>query len=215
MDYILNPFYAILIVIALWGIIYFLLEHVIKIKSKSWVRLEYFWIIVGFLGVLSIIIEADKRLKKNRLIDELRWINKRCELLIQSTSRPNNCMTFQNTGLYSDNEFDLRQNEADKICNWLKDVTQTLEETKTLNYTQEIIIPDVILNYYNDSYSVQNTKKRVNEINSDIRKISKDREDIESQLYAQFQNSIGLILLLVAFGIRLAIVTKKVKTLRD
>ncbi|WP_139959209.1 hypothetical protein [Flavicella sediminum] len=207
-----NPWIIILAVFFIWRVLIFLLIKKSNLSKKSWASLEYIWIIIGFMGVISIVIKNDINAKKRNLESSERWIEHQFKTLLKFTKGQTICFQLKRSDWLKNEEFDRRQNESDKICNWVKQtIIPTLKESENKKYSKIKEYPNIELDYYKDSYTTNRIEKDIKKINEDIVHRDNLKKEISNNYWGYFQSSIGLIFLVFAFGLRLTLITKKVK----
>ena len=120
-----EPLFACLGVIAVWALLYLLLIKVLNLKASTWIKLEYVWIGVGFLGVLILVDENRRQTKTSELEQVAYWIDSDYKSLISFTKYQFHCIKYIITGIFSEEEFNLRQAESDEVCEWITEVACT------------------------------------------------------------------------------------------
>ena len=106
-DLITNPFSAFIGVIGIWLITRVLLINLLKINAIAWARLEYVWIGIGILGVLTVVDENKKEFDLNELDKVKHWIENDSESLLRFTNNQMHCFQYNNTGIFSQQELIL------------------------------------------------------------------------------------------------------------
>ncbi|WP_157603736.1 hypothetical protein [Polaribacter atrinae] len=212
-ELITNPFYAIIALVVIWQILNFILIRESNLSKKTWSRLEYVWIAIGFMGVISIIIENDRNYKKSDLNFAENWIENQFESLLSFSERETICFQYTRSDWLPAKEFDRRQAESDRICKWVKEeIVPILKESKKNGYSKINDYNKVELDHFEGSYTPERITKDIDRINEDIVNRNNLRNEIRSNHWLGFQYSLGVILLIFAFALRLTLVTKKVKT---
>ncbi|GAK98217.1 hypothetical protein JCM19294_850 [Nonlabens tegetincola] len=207
-----NPYYAIIGVIIIWQILNLILINKSNLSERTWARLEYIWIIIGFMGVISIVLENDKNYKKGDLVYTENWIENRFESLLSFAERESFCFKFNKSDWMPEEEFNKRQAESDKICKWVKEVIiPILKKSKENGYEKIGDYKKLELVELKGNYTPERITRDIQEINDDILARDNLRKEISSNYWLGFQYSIGVILLIFAFALRLTLVTKKVK----
>ncbi|WP_204346687.1 hypothetical protein [Psychroserpens algicola] len=207
-----NPFYAIIGVLAIWQILNLILIGNSKLTEKTWARLEYIWIIIGFMGVISIIIENNRNYKKGDLTFTENWIENQFESLMSFAERETVCFKFNKSDWMPEEEFNKRQAESDRICNWVKEeILPILEKSKDNGFEKIGEYKKLELEELKGNYTPDRITRDIKEINEDILVRDNLRNEIRSNYWLGFQYSIGVVMLIFAFALRLTLVTKKVK----
>lgn len=210
-EIITKPFYAIAAVLILWLIFHTLFIYVIKLKPKSWIRLEYIWIIIGFMGVISFVMENNRNSKKSDLDFKERWIKRELRSLKTFTQNPSICFKYNKSDWMSQEEFDARQAESDKICQWSKDIYTSIQNRKDTIFSPIENYPKIELQIFKTDYTFERITKDINSLNQNIIERRNLKEIIESNNWRNFTYSFGVLFLIVAFAIRLTLVSKKLK----
>ncbi|WCO00243.1 hypothetical protein [Psychroserpens ponticola] len=207
-----NPFYAIIGVLAIWQILNLILIGNSKLTEKTWARLEYIWIIIGFMGVISIIIENNRNYKKGDLTFTENWIENQFESLLSFAERETVCFKFNKSDWMPEEEFNKRQAESDRICNWVKEeILPILEKSKENGFEKIGEYKKLELEELKGNYTPDRITRDIKEINEDILVRDNLINEIRSNYWLGFQYSIGVVMLIFAFALRLTLVTKKVK----
>lgn len=126
-----------------------------NLSKKQWKRIDYIWLLVAALGIISLsanirIMVADNwyTIEKNRAIFKYEWIQK-----IVTDFHPGwLCRTFIRTA-YSPNNLDEIQQEHNTACQWNKEINKiisseeasslpdiTFERIPSLNVTDHILL---------------------------------------------------------------------------
>lgn len=209
---ITNPLIAFVAVIITWIILYLLLVRIGKLKRLTCVRLEYVWIGIGFFGVLTIIDEN----RRNHQIMELDridiWIENDYNTLLSFLGNSqSHCAKYINTGLFSQEEFNQIQARTDTICLWTKQVYDIVDSTYSKGKLKIVNIPSLNVDNPENDYSYERTLKIVNELNQNIESRDELLALSRNQFWNDFKYSFGIILLILAFGLRLTIISQKVR----
>lgn len=207
-----DPFSAIIGVFTIWQILNLILIGNSKLTDKAWARLEYIWIIVGFMGVISIIIENDRNYKKADLTFTENWIESQFDSLLSFAEREAVCFKYNKSSWMPEEEFHKRQAESDELCNWVKEeIIPILKKSKENDFEKIGEYQKLKLEKFKGNYTLERITQDIKEINKDILTRDNLRNEIRSKFWLGFQYSIGVILLIFAFALRLTLITKKVK----
>ncbi|MBN1113400.1 MAG: hypothetical protein JXA53_10865 [Bacteroidales bacterium] len=207
-----NQLYAIIAVVVIWIILFIFLYIIKKIKSYNWIRLEYIWILIGFWGVLTIIDDNKKEYSKQNLKFVNTWIDRDYEAILSTSSNQYHCMQFNyNSDYFTKLEFDSIQNRQDLICQWNKEMNTLVDSCYKLDKPSLTNLP--LLSISNpeevNSYSwIMNTVKNINE---NVVKREELNSTLNSERLLDLKSGAGVILLFFAFGLRLTIITYKVR----
>ena len=206
-----EPFYALSAVLIIWLILYLTLIKTKLLSKKTWIRFEYFWIGVGFLGLLTIVAENKKQYKTYQLESVKTWLKNDYESLSNSLNYRFPCMQFQNTGLFSQEEFDRRQARADSLCDWSKKMKIIVDSAILKGYVKIENIANLQIESISEDYDYQEVFSSLSKINELIEKRNTLMKDAGNNFWAEFKYTFGVLLLFIAFGLRLAMITKKIE----
>lgn len=207
-----NPLIAFIAVLATWGLLYILLVRFGKLKKVSWVKLEYIWIGVGLLGLLTIIGENRRKFQIGELDRVETWIKNDYESLLSfRDNRVFHCMKYNNTGLFSQEEFNKRQARADSVCAWSEQIGIIVDSTFSNGKLKIENLPQLEIYKPESEYSYERIMQLVNMINPNIEKRDNLIADIGNKFWNNFKYGFGIILLIIAFGIRLTIISNKIR----
>jgi hypothetical protein len=209
-EFIRNPLYVILAVVIIWQLLNLILIRCSNLSRKFWARLEYIWIAIGFMAVISIVIRNDLDAKRGELAFSERWIENQFEYLLKFADRETNCFQFQRSKWLEKEEFDRRQAQSDRICNWVKEeILPALQKSKKEGYSKIIGFNKFKVENY-ENYTLERINEDIIRINKDIESRDSLEKTIEGNLWEGIQSSLGVLLLVFVFGLRLTLVTKKV-----
>ncbi len=211
---IITPYISLLAIIVTWGVLHILLVKCFKLKDVFWARLEYFWIIVGILGLLSIVDENRKQVQINKLKIVNYRIENESESLFNFTKNEIHCIKYIRSDWLPKEEFEKRQAHSDFICNWVKEVSRIVEKSIKNGYIRIEKLPKLKFLDKEKEFSFKEIMRRVNLINSNIGERDVLRKDIGNTSWRDFKYTFGILLLILAFSIRLTLVSKKVNTLK-
>ncbi len=211
-DLISNPLTAFISVIIVWLILHFLLVRLKYFSNITWVRFEYIWIAIGFIGVLALIDENRHNYNIVDLKQSEHWIEKDFETLASSLDNDIfHCVKYNNTGLFSEEVFDSIQARADSVCVWTNKV-ETLVDSAYSNGKLEITnLPQLNINNPKNEYSFERTMQLIDELNLNITKRDSLIKICNRRFLQDFRYSFGILLLIIAFGFRLTIISHKVR----
>jgi len=210
-----NPLYATLLLFLLWFGLQFLLMKEndffgINLSAKDWIKLEYIWVIVGFLGVLSIVLENGKKLKHKEFVTLEYLINRRMADLGRHFDNQRYCAEYKKGKWMSQEDFDKETEDINRICNWRREIIPIIEKARK-NHSKIEKLPHIELVENSDDFLV----KKVISLRSDINELLNKRdllyEEIRPSSWQNFQYNLGVLLLIAAFALRLTIITYKVE----
>ncbi len=210
-DLITNPFSAFIGVIGIWLITRVLLINLLKINAIAWARLEYVWIGIGILGVLTVVDENKKEFDLNELDKVKHWIENDSESLLRFTNNQMHCFQYNNTGIFSQQEFDKRQAHSDSVCSWVKQVAKVVSTSIENGYSTIDSIPELLVSQKEEEFAYEQIQYDVQKINEYILRRDQLILSTNDNFWKGFKYSFGILLLIVAFGIRLTIISNKVK----
>jgi hypothetical protein len=205
-----QPLYAFAAVFAFWFIFNLLLIWILKPSSKTWARLEYVWILVGILGILTLVSENDRNFKINEVSKIETWIETDYRSLDSYLSGGRYCINFVDRGLFSPEELRKRQGRADTICSWVKSMKRAFDSIDRTEFDSITKYPKLIVSNIETAYPFERAMEDVNRINELVGQRNVLLNDLESNQWKNFQSSFGILLLIMAFGLRLTLVSKKV-----
>lgn len=208
---IFSPLKALLFVIFIWGICYISLVRLIKPKQSFWNKLEYVWVIIGLFGALALIDENNKLYSTNELTRVQSYIENDYKFLNKFVSDEFRCMKYSKSDLVTEAEFLKGQNRADSICKWSKQVSYILDSLYKKNMSKIETLPSLNIEDYEKEYVYLRVIADKNLINKSIIKREELKTEINNRDWFNFKNSIGIILLLVAFSLRLTVISNKIR----
>lgn len=210
-----NPILALIATIITWIIIYKTLTF-IKLNKQGWKKLEYFWLSVGLLGLLSLVNKKQRDfyiIDNFNLEDSFNYHADRIQFLVREVET---CYDFVKSTT-SPTDFAERQEDQDMICKWAKkyrlyldsllsDTIATIpKNTLETNSIKNIKFKTTQMNYYLEDFLTT-----CSEANKCILKYNKNLEYIKDDIFDWFYSSIGILFLILAFGTRFAIATYNV-----
>lgn len=113
-----SPFLALFVTLVLWWVIYFLCVT-FKLSKKKLKKLEYIWLSVGLLGLLSIV---NKNEKEYRFVDNI-GIEQTINFDLQRNNfllKGHQTCFKQTQSDTSPKDFQDRQSDQNLICEWSK-----------------------------------------------------------------------------------------------
>jgi hypothetical protein len=207
-----NPFYALLTVLSIWGGLFLLLSKILKLSTRSWTRLEYIWIFIGLFGIMSLVDENRKRFIQSELTYLQNWIESDYKDLLKSLKADYNCTQYNhNVDLFTKNEFDSLQNRQNTFCEWAKNTYQYVDSCYRAEDKLIGKFPILKLENKEEIYPYDQITSWRENINQNL-KLKKEADRIlADDFWTSFKSSIGLLLVYIAFGLRLAITTNKLR----
>jgi hypothetical protein len=204
--------YAVIAVLVFWILFYFLFVKLFKLKEIIWIRLEYLWIAVGFIAVFTLIENNKKSYDEQKLSSLERWIDLDYSDLLFLANLSTNCMQFQyNPDLYTQDEFNLIQSRQDSICRWTKMLSIMADSCFKNKKSSIINIPKIEISIDGDRYPCDRIDELIRRINENVNKKDILFSGLKSGFWNDFKSGLGVMLLFIAFAIRLTIISHKVK----
>jgi hypothetical protein len=206
-----NNWYSILAVLILWILFHYLFVKYFKKKEIFWIRLEYVWISIGFIGVLTIVEENEKRFNQQELTFVENRIDYDYEELLSLSNLQINCITYQyNPSLYTEKEYNLIQSRQDSICNWTNKIY--IKANLCFKHNKSAIknLPKFEIPKGEKQYPCDRIRELVSNINKNVEKRESIRPKIRSHFWNNIKSGFGVILLIIAFALRLTITSNKV-----
>ena len=207
-----TPIWTIVATIFFWFVTYKLFI-ILKLSDTNWKRLEYIWIFTGLFGLLTVIEGNNKEFKTadNYYVkQDIQYNLSRIKFFLSDIQSCNKYTKFAS----SPNDFDDRQYDQDLICDWsgkYKIEIDTVEGIPTISLDTLTIKQITFRTTFMDDY-VKEFKACCSIINADIEKFNLFQLQIKSSDWENFGRKTGVLLIIIAFAIRLSITTKNVRT---
>jgi hypothetical protein len=207
-----SPVWTIATTIIFWVVIYRLFVF-LKLSETNWKRLEYTWIFIGLFGLLTVIEKNNKEFRATDnyyLKQDIKFNLSRINFFLSDIQ---SCFKY-NKLPSSPQDFDDRQHDQDLICSWAKQYKieiDTLESIPTKPLDTLTIRQIAFKTSFMDDY-VKEFNSCCSIINKDIEMFNKYRQEINASNWENFSRTTGVLLIILAFSIRLSITTKNVKT---
>jgi hypothetical protein len=206
-----NNWYVILSVLILWLFFHYLFVKYFKIKEIIWIRLEYIWISIGFIGVLTIVEENQKNFNQQELRFVENWIDYDYEELLSISNLQINCIKYEhNPSLYTKEEYDLLQLRQDSICNWTNKIHIMADSCFKQKKSAIINLPKFKISNEERQYPCDRIKELISNINKNVKKRESIKPKVRSRFWNDIKSGFGVILLIIAFALRLTITSNKV-----
>jgi hypothetical protein len=206
-----NNWYAILAVLILWSLFHYLFVKKFKKKEIFWIRLEYIWISIGFIAVLTLVEENEKRFNQQELTFVENRIDNDYEELLSLSNLQINCIKYQyNSSLYTKEEYDLIQSRQDSICIWTNKIY--MKANACFKHEKSAIknLPKFEISNGEKQFPCDRIKELISIINKNVEKRENIKPKIESHFWNNLKSGFGVILLIIAFALRLTITSNKV-----
>lgn len=205
-----NPIWTTTATIVSWFLFYHLFKWT-NLSEKNWKKLEYLWIFTGLIGTLSVVERNNKDFNsfeaywaKKRILNNLLRINYflgesiSCREYVQAETSPPDLI---------DRQFDQNQ-----ICFWSKKYVFEIDSAGVpLNFLETQSINKI---QFRTDFMAQYVKEFLeccNDLNQEISNYRDYKEKIQSDFFDDFNRSFGILLLIVAAGIKLSITTNSIK----
>lgn len=203
-----NPFFTVMLLLVCYFILKVLLIDTLNLSKKTWTKLDYIWIFVGFIGVISLVNNNRKtNLGRNISFNKF-WLEKSYEEVLDRLNLDLYCykQDTTRTTFYSLKD----DTEIEKVCNWIYEVKENIErdfknQEPLSNLPQSIRtmikkFPSVSINFYS---------KKVDESILEINRIKKEKSSLEK--WYNFNEDMGILILIFAFALRIVLITNKVR----
>lgn len=211
-DLIISPASIVITTLILWIVFFQLFFRVLKISDKNWKRLEYIWIFIGMFGLVSITSENKKEYNFNnseRLKNYLTLTIKDIRTLLNEA---HTCIKYTKSE-YSPDNFEAIQFDQDLICKWSKSFKIQLDSLTGLPIAKLDTISNNFFKFKTNAMKdfIHDFNSSIRLLNSELNEYKKYREEYESDHWSNFSRTFGVLMLMLAFSIRLSIATKNVK----
>ncbi|MEO9476271.1 MAG: hypothetical protein ABJG41_12075 [Cyclobacteriaceae bacterium] len=211
-ELISNPLWALCAFLASWQLLVLFMVTKTTIDPVIWARLEFVWIGIGFLGLLSLVGENRRMFQKNELEQVEKWIEGDFKSLIRFSERSGNCFKYINTGIFEQEEFERRQLHQDMICQWTNEVKTYLDSLVQQGFARIDKLPVIYIDSAKTEWTYTQIHYDVERLNVLIDQRNKLSESVKLNFWDGFRRTLGAILLIVAFALRFTMVTNKVRT---
>ncbi|MFC0878885.1 hypothetical protein ACE01N_19990 [Saccharicrinis sp. FJH2] len=206
-----NAWYSLGAVLAVWFILYLILIKLFSLKKATWIRFEYIWISIGFLAVMTIIEDNKKEFIRQELEYVNSWIDRDSESILFLTSGQYHCIQFNhNKMMHTKIEFDSIQSRQDSICIWTKNVYKIIDSTYKDDTIKKVELPPLNINNPENNDTYREVMKTLKSLNENIAKKNINIEKLKTTFWKDFKSGFGVLLLFLAFGLRLTIISYKV-----
>ena len=124
-----NPLNLILLLFLLVAIFHLMFVWPRNLDKITWKKVDYAWLAVASLGVISLATEARISIAKNWVkIEEIRAVSilENIENLFSNPEQSHFCMTFSRSE-YSPSDFDVTVKEYEKACKWRKQFVEYMQ----------------------------------------------------------------------------------------
>lgn len=207
--FLMTPSILLLTAAFLWGIIHFLFRHFNPDNRclKNW---EIIYLLLGFLGVVSLALE----IKKTRYSFGLEYTEyfikeqiNRLDLLKKGF-----CIELVKSE-YSPIDFDDRQSDQDLLCNWAKQIEIPSD---TLKYIMKTDLDTININNFKTDFAnslIHDYNSRASTINRSIAEYRQQKKEAVSELPFTLK-ILSIPFLILALSLRLAITTYNIHLLK-
>jgi hypothetical protein len=201
---------AVVATLLLWQFAYNLFKF-ITLSDTNWKRLEYIWIFIALLGLMTLINENKKQSIESELSKVRQEIKLDMSLVNFLLSDVQTCTKYKKTESSPEN-FDLSQYDQNLVCNWSKDfiietdsITGIPLSTLDLSSLQTLDFKTDFMHRYVKEISLYG-----NRVNKNIEKNIHYSAEIEKKNWDHLYKSVGVVLLIIAIAIRLALTQRNV-----
>ncbi|GGG19710.1 hypothetical protein GCM10011344_20510 [Dokdonia pacifica] len=209
---VLNPLLAILSVIILWKILAWFYKKQ-NYNQTNYKRLEYYWVFAGMIGLITLVSGNNINHTKREINSLNREINLTHRNILLSMDNNSNCWTYSRT---SNSPIDIedRQEDKDAYCIWSQKMVISINQYKKKEY-EHFDKVDIEKLVFKTDQVIENYNEDLQRIVAlqDLIKVRKDKNE-KIGLYitiGQILDVLGAFCLIVAFAIRLSIITYNVK----
>ncbi|MGB1319223.1 MAG: hypothetical protein ACPG5W_13485 [Flavobacteriales bacterium] len=206
-----NAWCALAAVLCLWIALHVVLVRLVSLKETTWTKFQFAWIFIGFFGVVSLIDENQKSFGISELSRVKHSIEYEYNSLERFLTSDILCMKYIDSGIFSREEFLRRQARQDTICEWTKSVKVLVDTAIARGYAKIDTIPPLKIYNPEIEYEYERITEDLNALSQKISRRSILIEQTGNKDFGNFKHSIGVLLLIVAFAIRLTTVSKKVR----
>jgi len=206
----IEPLNALIAVLVIWGALYIFLVRLSPLDKSTWIKLEFIWIFAGLLGLLSLVFENNRLVNENELKSNEVRLNYHYRGLKSELNGGRHCMNFHNSGLFSKEEFQRRQSRADSICAWANSMKDLVNSLDTENFEEIDDVPVFNVSESETVYFYETVLWDIEQISKLKEERTKLQENLKRNDWENFRRTLGVILIIIAFGLRLAIVSNKV-----
>jgi hypothetical protein len=140
-----NSWYAFLALATLTLILHGLLVYPRNLSKKAWKRMDYLWLSLTAIGLISATNTVGQRLSKNEVaLASYRIPMVYKDLLSYLSPIKSNwvCRTF-NEGKYSPDDYDRVVADYDRACQWRSKMYAVVSSIDTLHYQPILNVPDL------------------------------------------------------------------------
>ena len=145
-----SSFWSLLVVFVVsLGILYLLLVRVFPLGKIGWKRVDYVWLAVAVIGLLSTSSDACRLIAENRYENQILYTALSYDAFhreVESGTGIAICREFNRTE-FSPPNLDAIQKEYNAVCNYYKDliqhVPQKLNDGKRVQFPTSLVRPDV------------------------------------------------------------------------
>ncbi len=205
-----NPIYTLILILAVWLALYLLLSKVIKLGKLGWIKLEYFWIVIGILGFLTVVAENGKQLRSHELETINTWIKNDFLSLNSYTKNHFSCFYKKDTKYLTEEEASRRFQALKTACEWTKEIRNEVETAIESGYVKIENLPTLNLEGPDEIYDYIRIMEYFENINQNLERKDELVEKINDNSWKNIKFSLGIFALIFAFSIKLAILTYKI-----
>lgn len=208
-ELLISPKYLVIVTIVIWIIIFQLLYRVLCISKTNWKRLEYLWLLAGFLGLVNLVVENRKEYSFNSSERVKNYINLSIRDIKESLSNDRNCFKYTKSKFSPDN-FDEVQNEQDKYCELTKRYFVAYDTIQNVPRMHFKLLNDNNFKANEIITDINDLNELIKTLNSEIDEYNLFRNEYDSKNWSTFSKTFGVLLLIIALAIRLSIATYNV-----
>lgn len=210
-ELLISPYLIIVVTLILWLILFQIFYRIIQLKERNWKRLEYAWLFIGLFGLISVVADNKKQYHHYQSENSANYIKILCKELQSTLNGTQTCFQFIRSE-YSPANFDDLQHDQNLICSWSKTFQLNLDSSNSIpkNNLEKINVDELNLKSDGMMLFINEFNSSVEAINSEIKEYTYHLEIYHDQTWEHFTKSFGVLMLSIAFAIRLSIATKNV-----
>lgn len=206
-----SPIWAISFVLFFWLLIVHVFISKKPAKRMFWLQIEHIWILIAFLGVLALIDENRRQYFKSELGTLEIWVNNDLNAAIRFLNMDAHCGHYQNTGIFNEDEFLLRQQRQESICLWTIQMSEYLQRASNKIELDELELTQLKIDNPSKEWIYNEVSRHIQRVNQYISRQQFLNKELEVTTFREIYNTIGLILVLIAFILRLTVLTVKIR----
>ena len=204
-EFIINPYYAFTLILLLVLILLAIFKYFQKPSKKFFLGNELFLLLIGIIGVLAIISKNQDSKKRFELEKKENWISADFRFLKGRLNTNYYCLEYTKSSLFSEEEFNKRNNTRLQTCNWIKKVKEILESVSISDFAEIPKIPSItedMKKQYNDIDEIEIEVVEINKLIEERNRMKKETNGIN--ILGNIDETLGVLFLLIGLGIKLS-----------